>query len=359
MPLNSSSTVAQLQINNGQPSSAIELDQNGDQVFETTVEPSAILNQTETTDLIKPETEISLAGNLGDNGYYISTTTATLTATDNQNGSGILKIEYSLDKGQSWQNYANPISLTSDGEYNILYKSTDRAGNVEIEKTQTLKIDKIAPVINILLPLENQEFTRSEFFTPEDEITDSYSGVATGSLAMLLDGQPIIQEQQDLFYYSLGEHVLNITVADLAGNQAQASVKFSVSADLDSTISDVNRSYDLSWIKNEKVKTWLIKELNQIKKYQEKFGQRQKKLAEKQEKIMVQCLKKKNQTWCDKRLENYHKAVYRLNQNHQKIVAKRYQEILKKLEKYYIKQWLDQAVYDIIREDVEYLISKL
>ncbi|MBI2459356.1 MAG: hypothetical protein HYV53_02260, partial [Parcubacteria group bacterium] len=358
VPLNSSSAVARLQINNGQSSGNLELDQNGDQIFETTVEPSATLNQAEAADLIKPETQISLAGSLGNNDYYISTTTAILTAADNQGGSGILKTEYSIDNGQSWRNYQDPIILNSDGEYNILYKATDRAGNVEAEKEQTLKIDKTAPSINIFIPLENQEFTRTEFLTPEYEITDSYSGVATSSLEILLDGQPISQAQLDFFYYDLGEHILKIIASDLAGNKDEASVKFMVSADLDSTISDINRSYDLGWI-NEKVKTWLIKELNQIKKYQEKFGERQNKLERKREKIIKQCLKKKNQAWCDKKLGKYDKAVYRLNQNHQKIIVKRFQEILKKLEEYYNKQWLNQSAYDIIRTDVEYLISEL
>lgn len=358
-PLNSSTTVAKLQVNSGQPVGALELDQDGDQVFEVMVEPAAVLNQEEAGDLIKPETEISLAGILGDNGYYISTTTAVLAVADNQGGSGILKTEYSLNNGQSWQNYESQIIFNHDGEYNILYKSTDRAGNIEAEKEQKIKIDLAAPVINILIPLETQEFTRAEFFTPEYEITDDYSGAATGSLAVLIDDQPINRPEQDLFYYDLGEHTLKITVRDLAGNQAEERVKFTVSADLDSTISDVNRSYGLGWITNKTAKNWLNQELNEIKKYQEKFGQRQKKQEQKREKIMNQCLKKKNQAWCEKRLKNYNKVVYKLNQIHEKIIAKRYQEILKKLNDYYKKQWLNQSAYDIIKADINYLINNL
>ena len=210
------------------------------------------------------------------------------------------------------------------------------------------------------MPLAAQEFTRDEFFIPEYEISDSYSGVALDSLRVLMDDRPISSGQQDLFYYGFGEHVLQITVSDLAGNRAEVAVKFTVSADLDSTISDVNRSYDLGWIKSEKVKNWLNEELNEIKKYQEKFGEQEKKLEQKQEKIMGQCLKKKSQAWCDKKLEKYYdKIIYKLNQVHKKIITKRFQEILKKLEVYYRKQWLNQSAYDIIKEDVNYLISNL
>lgn len=360
VPLNSASATVKLQINSGQTAGAIEIDQNGDQVFETIVEPSAVLNQAEAADLVKPETEIEISGSVGNDSYYTSTTTVALIATDNQGGSGILKNEYSLDNRQSWQNYESSIILDSDGEYNILYKSTDRTGNIEAEKAQILKIDKTAPAINILLPLETQEFTHDEIFTPEYEITDSFSGVVASSLVVLIDGLPISQAQQDLFYYSLGEHILKITVSDLAGNQAEASVKFKVGADLESTIADVNRSYGLGWLKNEKVKNWLIEELNDIKKYEEKFGQREEKLEQKREKIIGQCLKKKNQVWCDKKLGKYYeKKIYKLNPHHQKIILRRYQEILKHLELYYKKQWLDKAVYDIINADINYLLNNL
>ncbi|MDO8668146.1 MAG: hypothetical protein Q7K35_03535 [bacterium] len=362
VPLNSASTTVKLQINNGQTAGAIEIDQDGDKTFEATAEPSAVLNKAEAADLVKPETQIEISGSGGtveSGGYYISTTTVALIAADNQGGSGILKTEYSLDNGLTWLNYGDPIIFNGDGEYSVLFKSTDRAGNTEEEKAQALKIDMAAPIINILLPLENEEFTRDGSFMPEYEMSDSYSGVTTGSLAVLIDDQPISQLEQDLFYYDLGEHTLKIAVRDMAGNQAEVSVKFTVSADLDSAISDVNRSYDLGWIKNKTARTWLNKELAEIKKYEERFGQRQEKLNERQKSIMSQCLKKKNQTWCEKRLKNYDKVVYKLSLVHKKIIAKRFQEILKKLDDYYKKQWLNSSAYDMIKADINYLIINL
>jgi len=454
VPLDSVSTTVRMQINNGQQAGAMEIyeiDQSGNQILKTLVQPSSVLNQAEAADLAKPETQIEISGtggtvesggyytsattvaliatdiqggsgilkteysldngltwqnynnnpiilndsgeyrilykatdkagnieeikerkikldlirpetqsnvsgSLGDNSFYISAASVTLTAVD-QGGSGILKTEYSLDNGQAWQIYNGPVTLNIDGGFDLFYKSIDRAGNIEEVKEQKLKIDKISPVINILIPLETQEFTRDEFLTPEYEISDNYSGVDSNSLTLLIDNQ---QGKQDLFYCNLGEHVLKITVSDLAGNQAQASVKFTVSADLDSTIIDVNRSYSLGWISNKTVKGWLNEKLNEIKKYEAKFGERQKKLEQKRGKIMAQCLKKKNQAWCEKKLGKYYdKAVYKLNQIHQKIIAKRYQEILKKLEGYYKKQWLNQSAYGIIKADINYLISNL
>ena len=181
----------------------------------------------------------------------------------------------------------------------------------------------------------------------------------SSSLAVLIDGQAIVSAEQDLFYYNLGEHVLEIAVSDFAGNQVEVSAKFIVSADLDSAIADINRSYNLGWINNKNARAWLYKELDEIKKYEERFGERQNKLDERREKIMGQCLKNKNQIWCEKRLKNYDKVVYRLSWVHEKIIAKRFKEILKQLEQYYKKQWLNQSAYDIIKADINYLINNL
>ncbi|MDP2708760.1 MAG: hypothetical protein Q8O93_01750, partial [bacterium] len=105
VPLNNAGAAVKLQITNGQLTGSMDIDQKSDQVFETKVELSAVLNQAEAADLIKPETGINISGTVGDSGYYTSATTVTLIATDNQGGSGILKIQYSLDNGLTWQNY--------------------------------------------------------------------------------------------------------------------------------------------------------------------------------------------------------------------------------------------------------------
>ena len=63
--------------------------------------------------------------------------------------SGILKTEYSLDNGQTWNIYQQPFTITTEGATTILYLSTDRAGNYELLKTQTIKIDKTPPEAKI------------------------------------------------------------------------------------------------------------------------------------------------------------------------------------------------------------------
>lgn len=143
IPLNSTSTVAKIEINDEHKNYVLLIDQDNDNVFESSTTPSSVLNQEQAEDTIKPITQINLSGNLNNDNYYASDVFVELIATDNENGSGILKTEYSVNNGQTWQNYAEQVVLNQNKEYNILYKSTDKAGNIEECKEKKIKISKI------------------------------------------------------------------------------------------------------------------------------------------------------------------------------------------------------------------------
>lgn len=95
-------------------------------------------------DTIAPVTTVALAGTQGTNDWYQSDVTATLTATDNEGGSGVEKIEYSLD-GTTWNIYTAPFAITTEGTTTLQYFSTDKSGNKEEVKTEIIKIDRTAP----------------------------------------------------------------------------------------------------------------------------------------------------------------------------------------------------------------------
>ncbi len=67
------------------------------------------------------------------------------TATDNENGSGVEKTEYSLDNGATWSVYENPFTLSSEGTTELRYFSTDKSENQEVARIQMVTIDKTAP----------------------------------------------------------------------------------------------------------------------------------------------------------------------------------------------------------------------
>jgi hypothetical protein len=97
-------------------------------------------------DSIPPATTIAPSGTLGNDGWYTSDVLVTLTAADNEGGSGVKNTEYSLDN-VVWSVYTGPFTLDTDGEKTVYCRSTDTMGNVETTKSQDLKIDKTNPII--------------------------------------------------------------------------------------------------------------------------------------------------------------------------------------------------------------------
>lgn len=93
---------------------------------------SAALDQT------PPTTSIQISGTKDSSGIYTGPVTITLTGSDT--GSGILRIEYSLDNGQTVQIYSGPFTISTPGKTTIQVKSIDKLGNEEIPQTITVEI---------------------------------------------------------------------------------------------------------------------------------------------------------------------------------------------------------------------------
>jgi hypothetical protein len=60
---------------------------------------------------------------------YVGSATVKLTASDV--GSGLDKVEYSLD-GQPFAAYTKPLSVNQPGEHTLAYRATDKAGNMSV-----------------------------------------------------------------------------------------------------------------------------------------------------------------------------------------------------------------------------------
>lgn len=93
-----------------------------------------------------PTTNVTLAGTQGNNGWYTSNVTATLSAVDNVGGWGVNRTEYSYD-GSTWYNYTAPLNITANGQTALYYRSVDNATNVETAKNVTVKVDRTIPAI--------------------------------------------------------------------------------------------------------------------------------------------------------------------------------------------------------------------
>ncbi|HYP52024.1 MAG TPA: family 10 glycosylhydrolase, partial [Pyrinomonadaceae bacterium] len=83
----------------------------------------------------------------GTNGWYTTNVSVALAAQDEC--SGVASTEYSLDGGTTWTPYGGVFQLANEGTTTVLYRSTDRAGNVETPKSLSVKIDKTAPTLSL------------------------------------------------------------------------------------------------------------------------------------------------------------------------------------------------------------------
>jgi len=120
-----------------------------------------------------PTTSISLNGVEGNNGWFTSDVTITLSATDDI--SGVYKTEYSFDN-VAWTIYTTHFNITTEGNTIIYCCSEDKAGNLETIKTHTTKIDKTAPLGSILVN-NGDAYTTSTPVTLTLTATDATSGV--------------------------------------------------------------------------------------------------------------------------------------------------------------------------------------
>jgi YD repeat-containing protein len=130
-------------------------------------------------DPVPPTTLISLSPPAPDgaNDWYVSPVTVTLSAQDNEGGSGIAATEYSLDSGASWQAYSLPLIVGTEGATTVLGRSTDNAGNVEDPPVSaSFKIDQAAPTASVVVPAADEAL--QDVITLAVSASDATSGVA-------------------------------------------------------------------------------------------------------------------------------------------------------------------------------------
>jgi hypothetical protein len=104
------------------------------------------------TDYTPPVTAVTISGPAGQNGWYRGPTDLNFSASDasTSNSSCPLPImtQFSLNDGSNWTT-GNSLALTQDGIYQVLFRSTDVAGNVETPSRRDVLIDSTPPVTTV------------------------------------------------------------------------------------------------------------------------------------------------------------------------------------------------------------------
>ena len=124
----------------------LQVDESGSGTYEQ-VSIDAVLDSTQSADVTKPTTLITISGSNTSSTTYQNSATISLSATDDN--AGVLKTEYSLDNSATWNTYSNSFIINTIGDTTIMYRSTDNAGNTEASNSQTISIVYAGSVIII------------------------------------------------------------------------------------------------------------------------------------------------------------------------------------------------------------------
>lgn len=191
------------------------------------LKPRGLSDFTVAADTVVPVTTAALSSTPNGEGWFKEDVTVTLTAVDES--AGAVGTEYSINGGAAAA-YVAPIIIQNEGTNTIGFFSTDAAGNVETAKSVQVKLDKTAPVA--VLTESGQavaDVTDADTLKFELNSTDTFSGVAQQTLT--LDGG-VISSGQSIAAGSLtlGEHTVQYSVVDAAGNMVQSTQTFNVNA---------------------------------------------------------------------------------------------------------------------------------
>jgi Pectinesterase/MBG domain/Immunoglobulin domain len=149
-------------------------------------------------------------------GWNNSDVTVTITATDNDGGTGVHEIIYTVN-GTTYHEHS-PLAIvpvSTEGVTTIAYFAKDDAGNAENEQTLTIKLDKTAPVFGeVTRTPANANGWNNTNVTASVSATDALSGFDSGSTVA----------GNNTFDMEGAGQSFTFTVTDLAGNTASATV---------------------------------------------------------------------------------------------------------------------------------------
>ncbi len=153
-------------------------------------------------DKTAPVTTATLAGALGNNGWYTSAVTVTLAATDVL--SGVANTYYTVDGGAS-QTYAAPFTVSGDGPHTVKFYSTDNADNAELDPTVSFKIDVTPPTLAL-----SSSYTAGTWTNQDVTVSYLASDATSGLVDPASDSTTVTTEGDD--------QSVTFTVHDAAGN---------------------------------------------------------------------------------------------------------------------------------------------
>jgi hypothetical protein len=154
---------------------------------------------------------IFLNGTMGENGWYISNVSITITENN--------LTFYQLDNG-SWTAYSGPFIVSSDGYHFISFYWIDEYGNQSEIYSVEFKIDKTPPTI---------ELSAQRINTTKVKITATVTDVLSGVYKVVFYddmGNSLTLYDPPYVIFTIGFYmrIIHAVVSDYAGNTAQSKI---------------------------------------------------------------------------------------------------------------------------------------
>ncbi|BCB90158.1 hypothetical protein Psuf_074710 [Phytohabitans suffuscus] len=167
-----------------------------------------------------PTVNATVAGQRDGNGAYVGAATVTVTATDA--GSGLDRIEYSVD-GQPYAVYTAPVTVNQPGQHTVSYRATDRAGNTSTAQSASFTVvaapgDTTPPTVNATIAGQ-----QDGSWSYVGSATITLTAADTGGSGLLrveyaLDGHGYIVYTGPVTVNTPGQHTISYRATDRAGN---------------------------------------------------------------------------------------------------------------------------------------------
>jgi hypothetical protein len=169
-------------------------------------------------DVTLPTTSDNYTNN---NIWQITSQTITLTPTD-LGGSGLAWTKYCISTTDdcvvsSGTDYISPVNTFPEGINYFRYASVDNAGNTQATVSKIVKLDTSNPLVDIGI-----NKTRTSTYTQTSTTSDVISGVASylWSSDINVTFGATTSESTTIFASTDGDHIIRLTVTDVAGNSA-------------------------------------------------------------------------------------------------------------------------------------------
>ncbi|MEU7382321.1 chitobiase/beta-hexosaminidase C-terminal domain-containing protein [Streptomyces sp. NPDC042207] len=174
----------------------------------------------EPEDRTPPETSASVSGTKDASGNFVGSATVTVSASDS--GSGVAKIEYSLD-GAAYVAYSAPVQVSGVGAHSLSYRASDKAGNASAVKSVEFSVvaaepeDRTPPQTSASVS-GTKDASGNYVGSATVTVSASDSGSGVAGIEYSLDGGPYLQYAEPVVIDRAGSHTLLYRATDKAGN---------------------------------------------------------------------------------------------------------------------------------------------